>query len=97
MGLGVQAMLKEIGINIGLVLKCDASAAVGIVMRRVLGKVRHIDLSQLWLQEKVAQGSLKVIKVKTGENKSDALTKYLSAQDIDKHMRMTGQRHDQGQ
>ena len=96
-GLGVQAMLREIGITIGLVLKCDASAAVGIVMRRGLGKVRHIDLSQLWLQEKVAQGSLKVIKIKTSEHKNDALTKYLGAQDIEKHMKMTGQWYDQGQ
>ena len=68
-GLGVQAMLTEIGVPLNLVLKCDASAAVGIVMRRGLGRVRHIDLSQLWLQEKVAQGGLKVHKVKTGEKK----------------------------
>ena len=59
-------------------------------MRRGLGKLRHIDLTQLWLQEKVAQGELKVIKVKTGENKSDALTKYLNAQEIRKHLDMTG-------
>ena len=57
-----------------------------------LGKLRHIDLTQLWLQEKVAQGALKVIKVKTGENKSDALTKYLAIQEIQKHLEMTGQR-----
>ena len=90
-GLGVQAMLTEIGVSLNLVLKCDASAAVGIVMRRGLGRVRHIDLSQLWLQEKVAQGGLKVHKVKTDENKSDALTKYLGVQETEKHLRMTSQ------
>ena len=90
-GLGVQAMLREIGIDLGIVLKCDASAAVGIVMRRGLGKVRHIDLSQLWLQEKVFRRELKITKVKSGENKSDALTKYVGSQDIGKHFRMTGQ------
>ena len=41
---------------------------------------------------KVAQKAMKVIKVKTGENKSDALTKYLAKQEIQKHMDMTGQR-----
>ena len=74
-----------------IVIKCDASAAVGIAMRRGLGKLRHIDLTQLWIQEKVAQGEIKVVKVKTGENKSDALTKYLNAQEIKKHLDMTGQ------
>ena len=90
-GLGVQAMLTEIGVSLNLVLKCDASAAVGIVMRRGLGRVRHIDLSQLWLQEKVAQGGLKVHKVKTDDNKSDALTTHLGVQDTEKHLRMTAQ------
>ena len=55
-GIGVQAMLKEIGVNLQIVIKCDASVAVGIVMRRGLGKLRHIDLTQLWLQEKVVHG-----------------------------------------
>ena len=89
--LGCQAMLQEIGVQVSMVLKCDASAAVGIVLRRGLGRVRHIDVSQLWLQEKVAQGVFHVIKVKTNENKSDALTKHLSRNDIDWHMRSTGQ------
>ena len=90
--LGVQALLQEIGVKLDVVIKCDASAAVGIVVRRGLGKLRHIDLTQLWLQEKVAQKAMKVIKVKTGENRSDALTKYLARQEIQKHLDMTGQR-----
>ena len=91
-GLGVQAMLTEIGVSLNLVLKCDASAAVGIVMRRGLGRVRHIDLSQLWFQEKVTQGGLKVHKVKKLEKtKSDALTKYLEVQDTEKNLKMTSQ------
>ena len=44
----------ELGIVFQIQVKSDASAAVGIAMRRGLGKVRHIDVSQLWLQEKIA-------------------------------------------
>ena len=55
-GMGCHAMLQEIGIQVQMTLKCDASVAVGIVLRKGLGRVRHIDVSQLWLQEKVAQG-----------------------------------------
>ena len=89
--MGCQAMLKEIGVQVSMVLKCDASAAVGIVLRRGLGRVRHIDVSQLWLQEKVAQGVFHVIKVKSSENRSDALTKHVSRNDIDWHLKSTGQ------
>ena len=90
-GLGIHAMMREIGVIVHLGLRCDASAAIGIVLRRGLGKVRHIDVSQLWLQHKVASGEIQVKKVGTGENKSDALTKYLSYADIVKHMKSTSQ------
>ena len=89
--LGIQAMCKELGIQVEITLKSDASAAVGIVMRRGLGRVRHIDVTQLWLQEKVAQGIVKVVKVKTDENRSDALTKHLGTTDIEKHLSWTHQ------
>ena len=77
----------------------DASAAKGIASRRGLGKVRHIEVSQLWLQEKVMRGEIKVIKVKGTENLSDSLTKYVNRDDIDMHMNGTSQvfkagRHD---
>ena len=90
-GIGIHAMMREIGTVVHLGLRCDASAAIGIVLRRGLGKVRHIDVSQLWLQQKVASGKIQVEKVGTGENKSDALTKYLPHGEIMKHMKATSQ------
>ena len=80
--MGISSMLKEIGISVELELKCDASAAVGMVKRRGLGKVRHIDVSQLWLQEKVADNVLRITKVNTKENLSDGMTKPISGSEI---------------
>ena len=62
--------------------KCDASAAVGIVKRRGLGRIRHIDVTQLWLQEKVAEGVIEINKVNTKENVSDGLTKGVSGSEV---------------
>ena len=76
--LGFRSMLGEVGVKIHIRLKCDASAAVGIVMRKGLGKIRHIEVTQLWLQEKVAEGLISVTKVGTKENVSDGLTKGVS-------------------
>ena len=59
--LGLRSMLKDIGIEVKVHAKTDASAAKGIAMRRGMGKVRHIEVNQLWVQEKVAQGIVKVI------------------------------------
>ena len=49
--LGLKAMLSDLGVHVGVELMVDASAAIGIAMRRGLGKVRHIELNELWLQE----------------------------------------------
>ena len=70
------------GVKVKLTLKCDASAAVGIVKRRGLGRIRHIDVTQLWLQEKVSEGTIEIVKVNTKENISDALTKGVSSHEI---------------
>ena len=51
--LGLQSVLKDFNIDCGITLKSDASAAIAISNRRGLGKVRHIEVCQLWLQDKV--------------------------------------------
>ncbi len=85
-GLGVKAMLADPGLKRGIKLKTDASAAKGIASRRGLGKVRHIEVSQLWLQEKVQRGDIEVVKIAGKVNKSDALTKPVGGDDILKHI-----------
>ena len=90
-GFGIHAMMRDFRFIVHLTFKCDASAAMGIVMRRGFGKVRHIDVPQLWLQRKVAQGIFRVVKVKSNENKNDALIKHIGNQEISKHMAGTGQ------
>ena len=89
--MGFQAMMGELGEKLGIELRCDASAAVGMVMRRGLGKVRHIDVTQLWLQERVSSGQISIKKVGTKENVSDCLTKGVSNQEMQWAMAEAGQ------
>jgi len=84
--LGMRALMEDLGVSVKLRLKSDASAAIGIASRRGLGKIRHLEVSQLWLQQKVANGDLELIKVNGGDNLADALTKHLGAGDLQKHM-----------
>ena len=85
MRLGMQSVLRDFEINVKLTLKCDASSAIAIASRRGLGKVRHIEVCQLWLQEKVRSGEVKVVKVGTYENAADSLTTYVGSEIIKKH------------
>ena len=85
------SMLRDLGIKAHIEIKTDASAAIGISSRRGTGKVRHIETNQLWLQSKVLNKDIKVVKITGSENPADHLTRYLTAVGIKDHMRATGQ------
>ena len=82
MGIGIRNMYEDLGVVVGIVVRTDASAAKGIASRRGAGKIRHIEVAQLWVQEKVATGEIKLVKVSTSENVADALTKYVTGDGI---------------
>ena len=94
--IGLQSVLKDFQITCGIEVKSDASAAIGIANRRGLGKVRHIELCQLWLQDKVRKGDIKVTKVGSHENLADTLTKFVGKESIDIHMNGTFQKLREG-
>ena len=59
-GLGIAGVFQDMGIKYDVVVYTDSSAAKGISSRRGLGKVRHVELNQLWLQDQVARGKIRV-------------------------------------
>jgi hypothetical protein len=90
-GLGLRSMLGDFGVNVSIKVNTDASAAKGMANRRGLGKVRHIAVNQLWIQDRVARGDLTIEKVNGNENISDILTKHVNAEDIRVHSHKTRQ------
>ena len=48
--------------------------------------MRHIEVTQLWVQEKVAKREIAIRKVATEDNLADALTKAVDAHIIQKHV-----------
>ena len=79
--MGIVSLCEDLGVTFGkpIEVKTDASAAIGIASRIGLGKIRHIEVSQLWLQEKVRTGKVIITKVDTNCNLADALTKGVDA------------------
>ena len=84
--LGLQAMMRDIGMRVKVVLHTHSSAARGIIHTAVLGKLRHREVGYLWLQAAVAAKRLSVHKMLATENPADLLTKHLSAADMWKHL-----------
>ena len=83
-GIGLQSLARDLGWELELRLFVDSSAAKAIASRKGLGKVRHIEVRHLWLQQAVRDKKLVLRKVLGKENPSDLLTKGLSIIDIEK-------------
>ena len=62
-GLGITAILSDLGVKVDGELWGDASAALGIINRTGSGQTRHIDTGHIWIQDIAAKGRLKFHKI----------------------------------
>ena len=60
--LGFQHMAKDLGFTFSIDVYSDAVAAIGIARRRGVGKIRHLDTTDLWVQAKIRSGALNLHK-----------------------------------
>ena len=81
----MQNIAKELSIYYDIHVYTDSSAAMGMVARKGMGTVRHIEVSELWIQDAVRNKVLTVNKVKGDDNPSDILTKYIEQGKIHQH------------
>jgi hypothetical protein len=88
--LGLQSLAKDFGREMGAELRVDAKATIGMVHRMGLGKLRHVEVGHLWIQQAVRTKRITVKKVLGTENVADLMTKYLDSKCIDKHMERMG-------
>ena len=72
MALGTRSLMGELGVDLKVTVHADASAAIGIAQRRGVGKVGHIEVHQLWLQDRVSRGDIRIRKVDGNHNPADA-------------------------
>ena len=89
-GLGLQAFLRDIGIDLPLIVESDSNAAKSFANRRGLGKQRHVETRYLWIQDRIANRSFLIEKVLGTRNVSDILTKAVTRQLLDEHLRSMG-------
>ena len=73
----------------------DSSAAIVVVHRRGNGKLRHVRVGSLWIQEMVEDGEVSVKKVH-GSDMSDVLTKNVPGHLLGKHTAAMGLSYSQG-
>ena len=85
-GLGMQTVMTDMGLSPQFKMvriSTDSSVAKSFVATRGLGKMRHLEVKFLWLQEIVQMGKVRVEKVSGATNITDALTKYHGTDKLD--------------
>ena len=79
--LGVRELLQELGeSNISLLLQGDSAACRGTVHREGCGRLKHLEVKQLWIQSHIRDGRISFQKIPRSENTADAMTKHWSAE-----------------
>ena len=92
---GLRNLAVEVGfrgISNVISLGTDSSAAKSFVCRRGLGKMRHLEIRDLWLQKEVADGKLEVSKIDGDKNPADLMTKVLTVGEIKERLERMGLR-----
>ena len=95
-GIGLRSVARDLGIPLKIKVRSDATAALGISRRLGIGKIRHLDTSLLWIQQKLKEKDLEVDKVLGTDNPADCLTKHLDRKTLDKHLAAMGLEYEAG-
>ena len=86
-GLGLRSVAADLGFAWSLKMFTDATAAMGMSRRLGIGKIRHLDVSLLWIQDKVRTGEIDLQKVLGKDHPADALTKHLPGPQLQEHLK----------
>ena len=80
--LSVRHFLEQIGIPVRTKLYLDASAAKGTLLRRGAGKIKHLEIRQLWCQHAVERYGIDVIKIPRKGNLADCSTHVIGKREL---------------
>ena len=81
-GVGVVQLAADWGLRTTASVCVDSSAALAVVSRKGNGKLRHVRVGHLWIQEKASSGEISYRKVRGETNPADLLTKSLPAHKV---------------
>ena len=76
--IGIKSMMRDMGWDADIKLHVFATVAQAMAIRQGIGKIRHLEVRYLWLQEMAKSGVIAVRKMNSELNTADVLTKPMS-------------------
>jgi len=86
----VVSMFEEIGEPVKVKIFSDSKAALQFMQRRGPGRIRHLDIRRMWLQEETHKGTIQLEHLRGENNPADLLTKSPPKQRFQKLRGMLG-------
>ena len=83
--IGMTQTCREMGVDLEGIVLGDCAPLKGLLERRGTGRVKHLELRQLWMQEKIKTKVLKFVKVPRERNPSDAMTHHWTKAEAANH------------
>ena len=80
--LGGRSLLADMSRSVSLRLKGDSAACKGTLLREGAGKLKHVQVKQLWLQECVGEGTIAIEQVPRERNPADTFTHHWSSDGV---------------
>ena len=84
--MGILSLMSDFHQKAVVRMHVDASAALGVIQRQGIGKIRHLATSALWLQSQQLRKILKFSKIHGAINPSDLFTKNVSRELMVQHV-----------
>ena len=93
-GKHVQSILQELGIVTKLKIYCDSSSARQLIGRRGVGRLKHMEVREFWLQDEARAGRLEIRAVSSLNNLADLLTKAFARARFESLCELIGLQYD---
>ena len=84
--MGILALMSDFHRTATVRMHVDASAALGVIQRQGIGKIRHLATSALWLQSQQLRKILRFSKILGATNPADLFTKHVSRELMIQHV-----------
>ena len=89
-GMGLRSMVGDLGLKMTLRVHTDSDACRGTCNRTGLGRLKHLQVEHLWIQEAVKNRRFDLVRINGTENPADLMTKVLGRQRIDELLARLG-------
>ena len=77
-GMLVRQLAKELGVELCLQVASDSASGLAVCRKRGVGRMKHLSIRQLWIQDALRNNEVVLRKITTEENVADSLTKPLA-------------------